>query len=158
MEFLRSFLSRHSRGNQWCGREVSAVFSGYKMVNHRLGVSLSNSIRLKGAAWRNLTKLNKTVRTAIKLSETWKWLLQTWNEGINNTEDGKVATDGQSWRRLKRIAIVVFKNLLAWQFYKVQFCCLLCLIQCSGDMFACHDALILSFPSNFSSSIANKDA
>ena len=29
--------------------------------------------------------------------------------------------DGQTWRRLKRIEIVVFENLLAQQFFKVHF-------------------------------------
>ena len=33
-------------------------------------------------------------------------------------------TDGQTWRRLKRIGIMVFENLLAKQFFKVHLCCL----------------------------------
>ena len=34
-------------------------------------------------------------------------------EGINYTANTKAGTDGQSWRRLLQIAIVVFENLLA---------------------------------------------
>ena len=36
-------------------------------------------------------------------------------EGINNTANTKGETDGKTWRRLKRVAIVVFENLLAQQ-------------------------------------------
>ena len=32
---------------------------------------------------------------------------------MNNTASTKGDTDGQTWRRLKRIAVVVFENLLA---------------------------------------------
>ena len=34
-------------------------------------------------------------------------------EDINNTANTKGDTDGKTWRRLKRIAIVVFENLSA---------------------------------------------
>ena len=40
-------------------------------------------------------------------------------KGINNITNGKGGlADGQTWRRLKRFAIVVFENLLAWHFSK----------------------------------------
>lgn len=54
--------------------------------------------------------------TATKLTKTWKLSLETSKEGMNNTANVKGSTDGQTWRRLKRIAIVMFENLLAQQF------------------------------------------
>ena len=33
-EFLRSFLRRHARGNQWWRREMSSVFSGQEWIQH----------------------------------------------------------------------------------------------------------------------------
>ena len=66
-------------------------------------------------AWNRLT-----VRTANKLSGTWNKLLKTWKECIINTANIKGGTVEQIWR-LKRIAIGVLNNLLAWQFLKVHF-------------------------------------
>ena len=51
--------------------------------------------------------------TATKLRETSKLQLKTWKEVINDTTDTKGEVDGQTWRRLKRIEVVVFGNLLA---------------------------------------------
>ena len=55
----------------------------------------------------------QTVETATKLSETLKELLKMLKEGINYPANTKGSTDAQTWRRLKRIAIVVFEKLLA---------------------------------------------
>ena len=68
----------------------------------------------------------------------------------------KGGADGKTWRRLKKMAIVVFENLSAQQFFKVPF---LFLIVFGRDICLTFDeALILSFTSNFSSFIAKKDA
>ena len=55
-----------------------------------------------------------------KYSESGKCHQTEWNmkknakkRGINNTAITKEGTDRQTWRRLKRIAIAVFQNLLA---------------------------------------------
>ena len=70
---------------------------------------------------------------------------------MNNIEDIKGGTDGQTCRRkLKRTAIVVFENLLAKQFFRQ-----------SSLMFGKHICLtqscILLFTSDFSSFKVNKD-
>ena len=44
---------------------------------------------------------------------------------MNNAADANGGTDGQMRRRLKGIEIVFFENLLAQQFFKIHFCCLL---------------------------------
>ena len=38
---------------------------------------------------------------------------QNFKKGINNKANTNGGTDGQTWRRLKRIANAVFENLLA---------------------------------------------
>ena len=51
-----------------------------------------------------------------KYSESGKCHQTEWNmkkKGINNTAITKEGTDRQTLRRLKRIAIAVFQNLLA---------------------------------------------
>ena len=48
---------------------------------------------------------------------------KTLKESINYTANIKVGTDEQTLRRLKRIEIVGFWKLLAWQFFEVHFCC-----------------------------------
>ena len=51
------------------------------------------------------------------MSETWKKRLKTLKEGINHIiVNTIVRTDGQTWRKLTRIKIVSFENLLAQQF------------------------------------------
>ena len=72
-------------------------------------------------------KIQTTGSATKPLSETEKSLLKTRNKGRNDMANKKPWTDGQTWRRLKRTAIVVFENLLgllAEQFFKVHFCCL----------------------------------
>ena len=73
-------------------------------------------------------------------------------EGINKIANIKGSSDSQIWWILKRIAIVVFENLLSQQFFKVHFRCLRRLIWCLGDTKL---LVILSFTGNFSSFIAN---
>ena len=75
-----------------------------------VGVSISTKTSIEGC----VTKFIKihTAVTATKLSET-KQMLIMFKEGINDTANTKGSTDGQTWRRLKRIAIVVFENMLA---------------------------------------------
>ena len=50
------------------------------------------------------------------MSETWKKRLKILKEGINHIVNTIVRTDGQTWRKLTRIKIVSFENLLAQQF------------------------------------------
>ena len=53
----------------------------------------------------------------------WSHRLKKLEEGINDTANTKGNPNVQTWTTLKRIAIVVFKNLLlAEQFFKVHFC------------------------------------
>ena len=56
------------------------------------------------------------MKTATKLSKQQNYQLKTLEEGINYydiTANTKRDKDGQTWRRLKRIEIVVFENLVA---------------------------------------------
>ena len=49
-----------------------------------------------------------TLGTASRLSKTQKEPLKTLKEGKNNAANTKGGTDGQTSRRLKRIAVVGF--------------------------------------------------
>lgn len=68
------------------------------------------------AEWSFITKFMKiqTAGTTTKLSvNIEKWTLKTLKEGTSRFANAKEVTDGQIGRRLKRIAVVSLKNLLA---------------------------------------------
>ena len=66
----------------------------------------------------------------IKIQTNWVNWVEHWShrfrkleEGTNDTANAKGNPNGQTRKRLKLVAIVVFKNLLlAEQFFKVHFC------------------------------------
>ena len=63
--------------------------------------------------WCIMNTMHQTLTRRAPIANIKK-LLKTWKEGINyNTANTKGGTDGQTWRRLKKISIVVFVNLLA---------------------------------------------
>ena len=62
-----------------------------------------------------------TVGNVNKLSETKKKQLKTLKKVWLTQQILKKGTDGQTWRRLKRIKIVVLENLLALELSKFIF-------------------------------------
>lgn len=71
-----------------------------------------------------------------------------------NTSNTYGEADGKTWSRLKHwLQLWVFENLLTLQFFKVYF--VVCKVWCNAletVVFVWHEAVIFSFPSNFSSS------
>ena len=68
---------------------------------------IGNNSEPNGAVSQDLSKI-QTVETATKLSET-KITAQNLKKDIDNTANTKVETDGQTWRRLKRIVMWFIK-------------------------------------------------
>ena len=57
--------------------------------------------------------LQMQIKNACWIKRNMKKPLKTLKEGLNNTTETTDATDGENWRRLKRIEIRVFENCSA---------------------------------------------
>ena len=69
---------------------------------------IGNIRQLNGTVSQDLSKI-QTLRSSTKLSET-KITAQNMKEGVDNTANTKWETEGQTWRRLKRIVMWFMKT------------------------------------------------
>ena len=95
-------------------KKKNAIRNKLSFLARRHYVSL-----FKGATWRNLWKIFREWEVPPNWVKHEKKTLK--KKGINNTTITKEGKDRQTWRRLKRIAIVVFSKLVSLTVFQSAF-------------------------------------